>query len=109
MYDTLDGLDYKPGECSRLVAKVLYDIDKSFEKGDIVKAKRDNVNVGDVIVGDYSSHLVVDKDHFPRMTVREESHKQQQQVGTEFFHRKDTLLWVIPNTVLERIRNENSI
>jgi hypothetical protein len=117
MYDTLDGLDYKIGECSKYVAYILKDIRKSHKNGDIIKLPRDKVKIGDVIVDDYSSHLVTDKDFPSRITIRppmDESECQQnindsnddvtRQTQSDFFSRKETFLWVIPNYVLRRLQ-----
>jgi hypothetical protein len=104
MFDTLDGLDYKPGECSAYVASILSDMTASIAKGDIVRCTRDEIKVGDVIVADYSSHLVTDEEHFPRVTVRRDSDEDQD--PTYFTTRKH--YWVIPDVVLRRKRAERN-
>jgi hypothetical protein len=72
MYDSLEGLDYKPGECSHYVTQVLRDIPLSKAKGDLVEKKREDIQVGDVYVGGFSSHLIRDFHSFPAIRADEE-------------------------------------
>ena len=105
MYDTLDGLNYAPGECTRYVAQVLKDVEHSMSISDLVKKKREDINVGDVIVGGFSSHLVTDIAQLPRITIREKEDEEHGDARS-FFDRKEKKLLVIPKHVLHRIKCE---
>jgi len=97
MYDSLEGLDYCPGECQRYVSKVLENVPASLAKGDLVRKKPEEVQIGDVVVGGFSSHLVLHDDYFPRMTIRQRRSFKDNQVPP---------VLTIPRPVLERMRND---
>ncbi len=85
MYDTLEGLDYKPGECAYYVGIILNNLTTALENGEAVYKERDHVQVGDVCVDDYSSHLITRPFDQYRIRTRREKEK----------------LLVIPKEVLE--------
>lgn len=91
MYDSLEGLDYKSGECSQYVSEVLKNIPLSRAVGDIVDKLRDDIEIGDVYIGGFSSHLIKDFHSFPPIR------------GNE------TTNMIIPKHVLLRKRQEHQI
>ena len=93
MFDTLDGLDYRTGECAYYVSKILSDMKLSEQKSDIIRKSRDEIEIGDVIVASFSSHLVTNDNDQYRLPLRGENEK----------------LLVIPKSVLERLRKELDI
>ncbi len=98
MYDYLEGLDYKPGECSYYVSQVLSDVKASLENGDMRKIPSVNIKIGDVVVGGFSSHLVVDEDYCPRMTISGKKDAVLEQ---------ESLVLVIPDETLRRKQEEH--
>lgn len=88
MYDSLEGLDYAHGECSHYVSKILKDVTASKMRGDLVEKDRDNISIGDVYVGGFSSHLVRDIHTYPPYRPNEKK------------------CLIIPKSVLERKRSE---
>ena len=91
MYDSLEGLDYKSGECGFLVRFVLKNMQLSLNQGYIIKTDLNTVKMGDVIVFDYNSVLVTNDD--PEYIPRYYS-------GTIDYHN----VKVIPNIILQYIR-----
>jgi hypothetical protein len=101
MYDTLEGLDYKQGECSYYVSQILSDMKRSTEKGDLINIPADQVRIGDVVVGAYSSHLVVSDDYVVRATVTPQNSRRDENGQI-----LDPLVLVIPDSVLRRKQRE---
>lgn len=91
MYDTLEGLDYKPGECAYYVSKILFDISSALEKGEVVYKEQKDIKIGDVCIDDFSSHLVTRTYDQYRIKIR---HEQQK-------------ILVIPKEVLDKKRQES--
>jgi len=101
MYDSLEGLDYKRGECSYYVSQVLADVKKSLEIGDLVKVPAEDVVVGDVVVSGWSSHLVISDDYVTRTTITPQNSRRDEQG-----HILDPLILIIPDAVLRRKQKE---
>lgn len=102
MFDSLEGLDYAPGECSRYVMQVLSDVKLSKAKGDLVEIPAENLQIGDVVVGGWSSHLVTKEDYYPRTTITPQNARRD-----ETGQILDPLILIIPKKVLERKRMES--
>ncbi len=102
MYDTLEGLDYKPGECAYYVSKILKDVQKSFDNGDLEYISSKNVRKGDVVVSDVSSHLMVTDDY--RGTISPKNIRRECNGGEGVL---ETVVLVIKNDTLQRKRKEN--
>jgi len=101
MFDCLEGLDYKPGECSCYVSKVLRDIKTSKDNGDLVKIPADEVRIGDVIVEGYRSFLVTE-DYFPRSPIKPEDIRRSPEGKL-----LEPYMLVIPDKVLRRLQSED--
>lgn len=94
MYDSLEGLDYKPGELSKYVSRVLENVEKSKENKDLRYVSLSEIKVGDVCVKPYSSHLVLDPEYYQWSITRRKGDREE--------------ALIIPSEVLERMRNESS-
>lgn len=101
MYDSLEGLDYAPGECSFYVSQVLKDVKTSKENGDLIDIPAEDLQIGDVVVSGWSSHLVTDDDYFPRITITPQNIRRDENGQI-----KDPFILVIPKSVLYRLRHE---
>jgi hypothetical protein len=107
MYDTLEGLDYKDGECSLYVSQVLSNIQQSMNSGDLVKMPASDVKVGDVVVSGWSSHLITNDDYITRTTINAGHPDHENQTNTpneNDIH--NPLILVIPERVLRRKQKE---
>lgn len=94
MYDSLEGLDWKRGELSPIVSSILQSPELSKMKGRLIYKKRRELEIGDVIVKGYSSHLVLDPEgHYPRVSSK---------TGM------DPDMLVIPKHVLAEMRQQNN-
>jgi hypothetical protein len=93
MFDSLEGLDYGKGELSRYVSRILQDVEASKESGDLRYIPIRDLQVGDVCVQHYSSHLVT-TDDFSQWGITRRKRDDDEQV------------LIIPKVVLERIRSE---
>ena len=104
MYDSLEGLDYKPGECSLYVSQILKDIPKAKENGDLVEVPANEVQKGDVVVGGWSSHLVTDNDYVTRCTVTPQNARRDEN-GMIL----DPLVLIIKDATMRRLQRTLSI
>lgn len=66
MYDSLEGLDWEYSELQPIVSRILKDVDESLRSDYLKRISVKDVQVGDVIISDYSSHLVTDKSRIHR-------------------------------------------
>jgi hypothetical protein len=99
MFDTLEGLDYKAGECSMYVAQILSDVNSAIYNGELVKKSTDHIQVGDVIVRDYNSQLVLSLNQLPRITISPRDTDSKDARKPEFL--------VIPDSVLRSKQRRN--
>ena len=104
MYDSLEGLDYEPGECSHYVSKILNDVAKSTEKGDIVEVSPKEVKKGDVVVGRWSSKLVVEDDYISSAVIPQKSRRDEQN-GIAL----DPLVLIIKDETIRRLQKERRL